>query len=70
MKNDWFKVVFAIIGLAVVVWLFMFHDKQVATNNKTEAFHICMDTIQAEVLRNAEALKANLTLCKEISENF
>lgn len=70
MKENWFKVVLTAVALAGVYLLFTFQDKQIVANRQFAVFEICMNTIREEVLRDAGALKANLAICKEISQNF
>ena len=70
MTEIWFKVVIGVAVLAGMYFLFTFQDKQIAADRQLAVFQICMNTIRVEVLRDAGALKANLVICKEISEGI
>lgn len=70
MKGNLFKIFIVIISLASVGLLYLYPHTQLAAEKELEAFRICMGTIREEVLRDAGALKANLAICKEISQNF
>jgi len=70
MLEKLFKIYIVIISILGVGLLYLYPYKQLTGEKEVEAFRICMNTISEEVLRDVGALKANLTLCKEISENF
>lgn len=70
MKESWFKVAVVIIGVIGVGVLYYYPQEKLAADKELEAFRVCMSTIREEVLRDAGALKANLAICKETSQNF
>ncbi len=70
MKENWFKVTLLLLGVAALGLASTYPYRQKVVEREIEAFRICMNTIRAEVLRDATALKANLSVCKEISQDF
>ncbi len=58
-----------VVLIAIIALPTRYHDTRFQSERQLEIFKVCIGTVQPDVLRSADALRANIELCKIISDS-
>ena len=69
-KQNWFKLTIVATAIFFVLSVFNYQNKKFSTEKRLQIFKTCINTVDPDVLRNYQALRANIELCDKLSSKF